>query len=218
MALVELLTRGARFKYVSVKTTDLAKSLSKSQQAASRHLAELEKDGLIERYKKGMEFKVRVTKKGFIEIEQLYSKFKLAIQSSIDYLDFEGRVISGLGEGSYYINLDGYKKQFMNKLGFEPFPGTLNVYLEDNLYKLTRKSLINYSSILIEGFSDINRTYGWVKCYRATINETLWGALLVLEKTDYKDDVLELIFPMSVKETTNIKDGDKVSVRVYIKN
>ena len=43
-----------------------------------------------------------------------------------------GTVQSGLGEGAYYMSLRPYTDQFLEILGFSPFPGTLNVQLLPN--------------------------------------------------------------------------------------
>jgi riboflavin kinase len=40
-----------------------------------------------------------------------------------------GRVVSGKGEGRYYMSLPPYKEKFKNILGFEPYEGTLNIKL-----------------------------------------------------------------------------------------
>ena len=42
-----------------------------------------------------------------------------------------GRVVGGLGQGQYYISRKGYRHQFIQKLGFVPFPGTLNIKLDE---------------------------------------------------------------------------------------
>jgi riboflavin kinase, archaea type len=40
------------------------------------------------------------------------------------------KIASGLEQGQYFISRVGYSRQFVEKLGFVPFPGTLNVLLE----------------------------------------------------------------------------------------
>ena len=40
-----------------------------------------------------------------------------------------GRVVSGKGEGKYYMSLPPYKEKFKNILEFEPYEGTLNIKL-----------------------------------------------------------------------------------------
>ena len=46
-----LLSKGAQHKFVPITTSALGKNIKKSQQAASKHLKELEKDGFIQRIK-----------------------------------------------------------------------------------------------------------------------------------------------------------------------
>jgi hypothetical protein len=41
-----------------------------------------------------------------------------------------GKIASGLGQGQYFLTREGYSRQFLERLGFVPFPGTLNVLLE----------------------------------------------------------------------------------------
>ena len=42
-----------------------------------------------------------------------------------------GKILSGLGQAQYFLTREGYSRQFAAKLGFVPFPGTLNVLLEE---------------------------------------------------------------------------------------
>jgi riboflavin kinase len=218
LTIVELLAKGARHNFIEVTTTELGKNIGRSQQAASKHLLDLENSGYIERAKKGQKFAVRVTDKGYSEIQNLFSSIKTALESAPATVDFEGNVVSGMGEGAYYMSLEGYRKQFKEKLGYEPYPGTLNVRLTDPIFMNARRELGKHQSIFIDGFSDGTRTYGWVKCYRAVINDGAVNdaAVLVLERTHYDDSMLEVIAPASIKQATGIKNGDRVKVQVQL--
>jgi len=218
LTLIELLSKGARHNFVEVTTTLLGKGIGRSQQAASKHLLDLETSGYIERLKKGQKFAVKVTDKGYSEIQSLYLSLRAAIESTPATMDFSGNVISGMGEGAYYMSLEGYRRQFQEKLGYEPYPGTLNVRLTDQIDMNSRLELGKYPSIFINGFSDGTRTYGWVKCYRATINDGAIdnAAVLVLERTHYDDSMLEVIAPISIKQTVGIKNGDRIKVQVQL--
>lgn len=218
LTIVELLSKGARHNFVEVTTAELGKSISRSQQAASKHLLELENSGYIERIRRGQKFAVRVTDKGHTEIQNLFSSLHAALESSPAAIDFEGSVVSGMGEGAYYMSLEGYRRQFKDKLGYEPYPGTLNVRLVDQLYMNARRELGRHPSIFVDGFSDSTRTYGWVKCYRAIINDGAVdnAAVLVLERTHYDDSMLEVIAPVSIKQATGIKNGDRIKVQVQL--
>jgi riboflavin kinase len=218
LTLIELLSKGARHNFVEVTTTLLGKDIGRSQQAASKHLLDLETSGYIERLKKGQKYAVKVTDKGYSEIQSLYLSLRAALESAPETMNFEGNVISGMGEGAYYMSLEGYRRQFREKLGYEPYPGTLNVQLTDQVYRNGRLELGKHQSIFINGFSDGTRTYGWVKCYRATINDGTINnaAVLVLERTHYDDSMLEVIAPISIKQAGGIKNGDRIKVQVRL--
>ena len=218
LTIVELLSKGARHNFVEVTTTELGKNIGRSQQAASKHLLDLENSGYIERAKKGQKFAVKVTDKGYSEIQGLFSSLRAALESTPAAIDFEGKVVSGMGEGAYYMSLEGYRKQFKEKLGYEPYAGTLNIRLIDQIFMNARRELGKQPSIFINGFSDGTRTYGWVKCYRAVLNDGRVNnaAVLVLERTHYDDSMLEVISPESIKQATGMKNGDRVKVQVQL--
>jgi len=218
LTIVELLSKGARHNFVEVTTSELGATIGRSQQAASKHLLDLESSGYIERARKGQKFAVRVTDKGYSEIQSLFSSMKAALESAPAAIEFEGSVVSGMGEGAYYMSLDGYRKQFKEKLGFEPYPGTLNIRLTDQIFMNARHELGKFPSLFIDGFSDGTRTYGWVKCYKASINGDAVdnAAVLVLERTHYDDSMLEVIAPTSIKQATGIKNGDRIKVQVFL--
>ena len=84
----------------------------------------------------------------------------------------EGHVVSGMGEGAYYMSLEGYRKQFRQKLAMTPFPGTLNIEAFRSVSIRSRRDLV-HPSVFIDGFSDKLRTYGWVRCYPVELNNEL---------------------------------------------
>jgi riboflavin kinase len=218
LTLIELLSKGGHHNFVDVTTTEIGKGIGRSQQAASKHMLDLETSGYVERLKKGQKFAVKVTDKGYSEIQNLFLSLRVALESAPATIDFEGNIVSGMGEGAYYMSLQGYRKQFKEKLGYEPYLGTLNVRLTDQIYMNARLELGKHPSIFIDGFSDGTRTYGWVKCYRATINDGAIenAAVLVLERTHYDDSMLEVIAPIWIKQAAGLKNGDRIKVQVLL--
>ena len=216
LTLAELLAKGARHNFVSITTSSLGKNIHRSQQAASKHLLELERDGYIERIRSGQKVSVRITTKGHAEMARISSILRSSLESSPSYLEFKGTIISGMGEGAYYMSMKGYTKQFKTKLGYIPFPGTLNVKLKDKEYTEAKRSLDAYGGIMINGFSDGKRTYGWVKCYPAKINNSIDSALITLERTHYDDSVIELISHTNIKKVAKLSTGSQISVRIPI--
>jgi len=217
LTLAELFSKGARYNFVPITTSSLGRSIKKSQQAASKHLLELESDGYIERLRTGPRVSVRITTKGHAEMLKIFSVLKSSLDVSSSYLEFRGTIISGMGEGAYYMSMKGYARQFKSKLGYVPFPGTLNVKLKDREFIEAKRSLDAYPAIMISGFSDGKRTYGWVKCYPARVNNSVDAALILLERTHHDDSVIELISKENIKKATKLSTGSQITIRVNIK-
>lgn len=216
--LLELLIEGAKDQPIPLTTGILASRIGKSQQLASKHLEEMEKDGLIERFRSGGETFVKLTKKGTNTGERLYLTLKQIFGESVHGLSVTGKIFSGLGEGAYYVSLAGYRKQFKSRLGYEPFPGTLNLRLYSAVDRKIRRELSTSRGIHIDGFKDGKRTYGGAECFQSLVNGKVTSAVLVIERTTHDDSVLELIAPISIREHFKLKDGDTVSVSITPSN
>jgi riboflavin kinase, archaea type len=218
--LSELLLCGAKNNFVELTTGEIAKKIKRSQQLASKELLDLEFFGYIKRNKKSKKYTIKVTERGYQQVYDHFLFLKTAVESFKHVIDFEGHIITGMGEGAYYMSLDGYKKQFKEKLGYEPYPGTLNIKLNSMLFVEAKKEMLKYPSINIEGFSDQSRTFGWVKCYPASINDSknINSSILILERTHYDDSIIELIAPFSIKEQFSLKNGDYVKLKVNTNN
>ena len=218
--LSELLLSGAKNNFVELTTNEIAKKIKRSQQLASKELLDLEFFGCIKRNKKSKKYTIKVTDKGYQQVYDHFLFLKTAVESFKHVIDFEGHIITGMGEGAYYMSLNGYKKQFKEKLGYEPYPGTLNIKLNSMLFVEAKKEMLKYPAIKIEGFSDQSRTFGWVKCYPAYINDSrnINSSILILERTHYDDSIIELIAPFSIKEQFSLKNGDYVKLKVNTNN
>ncbi|MBT3964741.1 MAG: DUF120 domain-containing protein, partial [Flavobacteriales bacterium] len=42
-----------------------------------------------------------------------------------------GRLVTGIGMGTTFTQLDWAKAQFQDRVGIDPFPGTINVIVDD---------------------------------------------------------------------------------------
>jgi riboflavin kinase, archaea type len=215
--LSQLLKFGKGGVCIEITTTELGNIINRSQQSASKYLVELEKAGLVERTKAGQKFRILITDRGVDEVINLHE----TIKSSVEALDrsglqLDGKVVSGMGEGAYYMSLNGYRSQFDEKLGYEPYAGTLNLKLRNQSSMRMRSMMDNYPSIFIRGFTDSSRSYGWVKCYPAILNDGALdrAAVIVLERTHYDNSMLEVIAPVCIKDSLGIKNGDFVKVLV----
>ncbi|MEM1726716.1 MAG: DUF120 domain-containing protein, partial [Candidatus Bathyarchaeia archaeon] len=213
--LVKLAEMGAHRRAAKVSTEFLARKLGVSQQSASRNLIELERIGWINRTATPEGSLIKITEAGVKELKGLYSRLRFLMESSYPpSVTLEGIVFTGMGEGAYYVTRDHYRKQFIEKLGFDPYPGTLNLKLTTDYDVKTFSELKAYPAIEIEGFSDENRTFGPVRCYPAIVENKVKGAVVSAMRTHYNSTVVEIISPVCLRKHLSLKDGHKVKVEV----
>jgi riboflavin kinase len=219
LTLAHLLKLGKGSACTEITTAELGNFINRSQQSASKYLVDLEKAGFLERTKAGQKFRVMITDRGVDEVLNLHETIKRSVEVlDRSGLQLDGKVVSGMGEGAYYMSLDGYRTQFSEKLGYEPYAGTLNLKLSSQTSIRMRSIMDSYPSIFVRGFADSSRSYGWVKCYPAVLNNGALekAAVVVLERTHYDKSVLEVIAPICIKESLGIKNGDYVKVSLIM--
>ncbi len=214
--LLRLAEMGAYQRSIKVSTFLLAEKIGLSQQTASRYLLDLQRLGWIERSITRNGGLIRITEAGRSVLREVFSRLSVILESKIpSSLMFEGVVFSGLGEGSYYVTREAYRRQFIEKLGFDPYPGTLNVKLLSEHDVKARAELDNYPAIEIEGFKDKDRTYGPVRCFRALINNEAEGAVVCALRSHYNSSVIEIISPFYLRGKLKLNDGSRVRVEVF---
>ncbi|HVQ01068.1 MAG TPA: DUF120 domain-containing protein [Candidatus Thermoplasmatota archaeon] len=210
--LKELALLGAIGNKIELSSQELAERLQTSQQTASRYLLELDKEQLITRELGVKKQLIQITVAGADILDNEGSLYRQIFDQS-NKIVFKGKVISGMGEGTYYTKQGGYADQFKKKLGFAPYPGTFNIeieYIERNKLRLLR----NHSGIVIDEFKNENRTFGSVICYKATVN-AIEGAIVMPKRSHYAT-VLEVISPYCLRDKLGVKDGDTVEVVVFL--
>jgi riboflavin kinase, archaea type len=214
--LLKLAEMGAYNRTAKISTEYIAKKLGISQQTASRYLIELEHQGWIARKVTPDGSLITIQALGTTELQKLYSNLKVVMEKAYPpSVTLEGTVFTGLGEGAYYISKDSYREQLVNKLGFEPYHGTLNVKLTTDYDIKTRHDLEAYPAIEVMGFQNENRSFGVVKCYPAMIGGKVKGALVTAVRSHYDTSVLELIAPVCLRKQLGLKDGNKVKVEIF---
>ena len=214
ITLTELLSKGAKHNYVVITTSSLGKQIGKSQQAASKHLLELEQGGFISRLTTGRKVSVKLTQKGFEQISELYNLLKNSLEAIPPTINISGKLQSGMGEGKYYMSLKGYTKQFSQKIGYVPFPGTLNVKVDKKEQIESLRQLANIPGNLISGFSDGKRTYGWVKCFACKVNDKIDAQIILLERTHHDLSTIELISKFEIRKKLGLENGSTMSIKI----
>ncbi len=119
-----------------------------------------------------------------------------------------GKVSSGKGDGKKYLSLKWVKDQIKQKLGFDPYLGTLNLLLSEKSTEL-RKVLEKDQQMVICPAQG----YCIGKLFKAAL-EGIECAVILPDVTGYPENYLELIAAENLRKTLRLKNGDEVTVAV----
>lgn len=197
---------------VRVSSQSLGASLGTSPQTASRRLQSLERQKLVERTLTPEGQDVVVTPAGEEVLRREYEEYCRIFGEDHGGYTLRGKVITGLGEGRYYMSLEPYRVQFRRHLGFVPYPGTLNVRLDQRSLP-ARKKIEALEWIPIEGFVADERTFGPARCLPCRVRG-VGCAIVVPGRTHYPADILEIVAAIGLREALGIVDGDEIEVEV----
>jgi riboflavin kinase len=123
-------------------------------------------------------------------------------------MEIKGKLVSGTHKGSFFMSLDVYQSQFRDKLGFRPYPGTLN--LEISVSKA--KEIFNFPDKI--GTIKGEGQFGDVKFIPAILNQELKGAILFPVKSQHPLEILEFVAPQHLREALKLNDGDVLTITI----
>ncbi len=124
-----------------------------------------------------------------------------------------GTVVSGARQAAFFTQLDWVRSQCLDQLGFEPFPGTLNLQISEQdqpaaaeLFRLPGLPLAPPDGSFCAG-----------RIYPVCIG-TVPGAIVLPEENVriHEPGVLEILAPVSLREALHLEDGDRVCLVVRL--
>lgn len=205
---------GAMDDFIPVSSGELGRDLGVSQQTASRRILDLLDKSLIQRELGARRQLIRLTDDGMKALQSEYADY-VSIFEVRDRVTLRGSVVSGLGEGRYYIEQNGYRDQFRELLDMDPFVGTLNIRLagEDRgKVQLLRRA----TGIPLRGFTQGSRTFGAVKAFNAILGDL--RCAVVMPQRSHHMDTIEIISEHQLRKLLDIHDGDVVELQVILSN
>ena len=211
-ALKQLALLGGLDHPVEIASAEFARLLELSQQSGSRRLIELAEAHLIQREMGVRKQRIQITPAGRAVLEaehQLYERL-FAPRGTIEV---RGTVKTGLGEGRYYLSRPGYKDRFRAFLGWEPYPGTLNLELAPSDVHAVG-AMRRFPQHVVPSFQAEGRTFGGVNVNSAAVGAQACAAILP-HRTHYTTTV-ELIAPLRLRDAIPCQDGDELRVQIEL--
>jgi len=120
-------------------------------------------------------------------------------------------VVEGLRVGSTFTQVPWVRKQFIQKLDVDPYPGTLNLEIVD------LKEFRNFRGLKSKPGVEIvpeDPSFCSARCYPVLINGRLKGAIVVPGVEDYPESKMELIASRNIKEALCVNSGDVLEVEI----
>ncbi len=204
--LLFLAEKGALSGPIRITTVEIGKLNSMSQQNASIRIRKLLQEGLLE----NSGGTIAITPKGKNALSSFYSRLSSVLLQK--HFSFRGKLVRGMDKGKYFLSLPGYSKGIQKSLGFTPFPGTMNMEIEESQIG-ERIALREHKGIRIPGFRNNGKDYGEVEVYPCTILG-YEGAILFPYRSHHGLRVLELISPHNLFEKAGLKEGAHLKVEV----
>jgi len=122
-----------------------------------------------------------------------------------------GAMATGLGKATGFTSLDWARQAFRDRLGIDPYPGTVNVIVTSDQERAAWRLVKSWRGIMLPPPRP-----DWCnsRCYLARINDRIDAAIVLPEIESYPEDQIELIAAVAVRGTLNLKDGDPVVIDV----
>jgi CTP-dependent riboflavin kinase len=116
-------------------------------------------------------------------------------------LQITGKIVGGAKQGAFFTQLDWVQQQCLDKLGFVPWPGTLNLEIPMDHVAVIEEMKVTKGLELVS--PDSYYCSGHV--FPVSIER--------LPRMHAKN-VIEIISPEMLKESLGVKDGDKVTITI----
>jgi riboflavin kinase len=122
-------------------------------------------------------------------------------------------VFSGLGRGAYYVAHPVFKPRFVRLLGYEPFPGTLNLRLTSPAEIEARRLLGGKEGDSIPATKLDGQEFSSAKCFPGRMGG-IEVVLTIPQITAYDKTVVEIMARVSLREALHLEDGQVVELAV----
>ena len=123
-----------------------------------------------------------------------------------------GIVSCGVGESTLFTEIPWVRRQFIDKLGINPRPGTFNIaVLPEDREKLELIKNAKGVEIVPE-----DADYCAANSFPALVNGRIRGAALIPQVPGYPPAQLEIISSEHIKESLSLEDGDLVEVEIHL--
>jgi CTP-dependent riboflavin kinase len=128
-----------------------------------------------------------------------------------DHLKITGKIVSGIKQGAFFTQLEWVREQCLKKMGFTPWPGTLNLEIPMDSIDVLEGLKPEEGIELVPPDSQY--------CSGRVVPVSVEGiaGAIVLPAEDVRvhgKNIIEIISPKRLKEVLGVEDGDVVTLTI----
>ena len=128
-----------------------------------------------------------------------------------DQRNISGKIVSGVKQGAFFTQLDWVQEQCLEKLGFKPFPGTLNL-------EITSKDMATIEALQAQKGVELvppDSNFCSGIFFPITV-EGIAGAMVApaADVRVHAKNIIEIICHLGLKDALGVADGDWVALTI----
>jgi CTP-dependent riboflavin kinase len=126
-------------------------------------------------------------------------------------LQITGKIVGGAKQGAFFTQLDWVQQQCLDKLGFAPWPGTLNLAIPVDHVAVIEELKVT------KGFELVSPDSNYCSGHVFPVSLEGLPAAIVIPAEDVRvhaKNIIEIISPKMLKVALNAKDGDWVTLTI----
>ena len=126
-----------------------------------------------------------------------------------DNITITGKIVSGVKKGAFFTQLDWVLEQCQKKLGFKPYPGTLNLEIEAETIPIVAALRQG------QGIELVPPDAGFCSAHVYPVSVMGVSAAIVAPAQDvsaHGQNIIEIMAPISLKEALDVDDGDEIMI------
>ena len=123
----------------------------------------------------------------------------------------EGQLAKGLGRAAAFTQLDWVRSRLIELVGIDPFPGTLNLTLGDDM-NLARWR--QWRGMPGQALEPADAAFCRARCYPVQVAGRVPAAVLLPEVTDYPEDKIELVAALPIRQYLSLGEAARLKVEL----
>lgn len=120
-----------------------------------------------------------------------------------------GKVVSGIEKAAYFTQLDWVQEQCMEKLGFRPYPGTLNLEISEEDISIIEELQKEEGIKLIPSDPE----FCTARVLPVSLGPVTGAIIIPAEDVKVHEmNIVEVMAPIRIKDALKINNGDSLTL------